>query len=96
MPWIPYADYGDFVIDDNPGPVAETVEERVLLDFLNTIRYAMVFSEQKVREKFPLDAEDHLDVEGNQIINAKYDLVVEYMKTTYGIELPKYASILDE
>ena len=71
-------------------PVAETVEERVLLDFLNTIRYAMVFSEQKVREKFPLD------VEGNQIINAKYDLVVEYMKTTYGIDLPKYASILDE
>ena len=96
MPWIPYADYGDFVIDDNPGPVAETVEERVLLDFLNTIRYAIVFSEQKVREKFPLDAEDPLDVEGNQIINAKYDLVVEYMKTTYGIDLPKYASILDE
>jgi len=44
---------------------------------------------------FPVDVEDPLDKKGYQIINDKYDLVVEYMKTTYGIDVTKYAAILD-
>ena len=56
----------------------------------------MLWPEEKVREEFPVDAEDPLDRAGFQKINDKYDLVVEYMKTTYNINLQKYAEILNE
>ena len=44
----------------------------------------------------PIDVEDPLDRAGYQIINDKYDLVVEYMKTTYEVDLQKYAEILEQ
>lgn len=99
MPWITRLfenEWGSIVYDENPGPVAGTVEERVRLDFLNMIRVAMTYPEEEVREMYPVDAEDPLDQVGNRIINDKYDLVVEYMRTTYGINLQRYAEILDE
>ncbi|MBS7198707.1 MAG: hypothetical protein KH111_11330 [Bacteroidales bacterium] len=96
MPWILQVNKYGVERDDNPGPVAETVEERVIWDFLNVIRMAMLWPEEKVREEFPVDAEDPLDRAGFQKINDKYDLVVEYMKTTYNIDLQKYAEILNE
>ena len=95
MPWILASSYGQ-EFDKNPGPVAETVEDRALQDFLNMIRVAMRYTEAQVRELYPVDAEDPLDQAGHQIINDKYDLVVEYMRTTYGINLQRYAEILDE
>ena len=95
MPWI-LATYNGEEFDKSPGPVAETVEDRALLDFLNMIRVAMRYTEAQVRELYPIDVEDPLDRAGYQIINDKYDLVVEYMRTTYGINLQRYAEILDE
>lgn len=95
MPWILCVSYG-MEFDKNPGPVAETVEDRALQDFLNMIRVAMRYTEAQVRELYPVDAEDPLDQAGHQIINDKYDLVVEYMKTTYGVDLQKYAEILEQ
>lgn len=98
MPWsvkIIETPYGSFEDDRNPGPVAETVKERVLQDFMNMVRLAMTYPETQIREDFPLDAEDPLEQAGNQIINDKYDLVVKYMKDTYNVDLPKYADILD-
>lgn len=99
MPWIvkvienPWGSYED---DRNPGPVAETVKERVLLDFMNVVRLAMTYPEAKIREDFPVNTEDPLEQAGNQIINDKYDLVVKYMKETYNVDLQKYAAILNE
>ena len=95
MPWI-LSSYNGEEFDKSPGPVAETVEDRALQDFLNMIRVAMRYTEAQVRELYPVDAEDPLDQAGNQIINDKYDLVVEYMKTTYGVDLQKYAEILEQ
>lgn len=96
MPWIPSFVSGDYEVSDNPGPVPETIEERILQDFLSTIRYAMTYPEKMVRSTFPLDTEDPLDGNGNEIIINKYEIVVEYMLSTYGIDLPKYADILQE
>ena len=95
MPWI-LATYNGEEFDKSPGPVAETVEDRALLDFLNMIRVAMRYTEAQVRELYPIDVEDPLDRAGYQIINDKYDLVVEYMKTTYEVDLQKYAEILEQ
>ena len=67
----------------------------MVLDFLNMIRLAMTYSGETIRQMFPVDVEDPLDKKGYQIINDKYDLVVEYMKTTYGIDVTKYAASLD-
>lgn len=71
------------------------VDGRILQDFLNMIRLAMTYSEETIREMFPVDAEDPLDQKGFRIINDKYDLVVKYMKTTYNVDLSKYATILE-
>lgn len=99
MPWIicemnfPGAP-SPIIRDLNPN-FTPTVEGRIMEDFLNMIRLAMTYPEAKIREMFPVDAEDPLDQQGFQIINDKYDLVVEYMKTTYDVDLPKYAAILE-
>ena len=58
------------------------------------IRFAMLYPEATVRRKFSVDADDPNVRSGNQKINQKYDLVVEYMKSTYGIDLQRYAAIL--
>lgn len=92
MPWI----MESFGSSMNPGLVAETVEERVLADFLNMIRVAMSYPEEKVRVMYPVDAESPFEREGHQIIQDKYDLVVEYMEAAYGVDLTKYAGILEK
>ncbi|WP_292271440.1 hypothetical protein [Butyricimonas sp.] len=101
MPWIvkEIRFPGSPVITQEMNPdyasIPERISERVLLDFLNMIRLAMLYSKEKIREMFPLDAEESLERKGYQIINDKYDLVVEYMKTTYDIDVTRYAAILD-
>ncbi len=101
MPWIvkEIRFPGIPVITEEINPdyasIPEKISERVLQDFLNMIRLAMLYSEEKIRAMFPIDAEDPLDRKGYQVINDKYDLVVEYMKTTYNVDLPKYAAILN-
>ncbi len=94
MPWIPFEVIGDEVIDHNPGPVASTVKERVLKDFMNTIRYAMIRSREAISEEFPLEVENEYAKKGHETLIAKYDLVVKYMKETYHLDLPKYADLL--
>lgn len=97
MPWVlwemSFIGPG-FTQDLNPNYTRD-VDGRIMEDFLNMIRLAMTYPEAKIREMFPVDAEDPLDQQGFQIINDKYDLVVEYMKTTYSIDLLKYAAILE-
>lgn len=94
MPWLPIA--AGYDITDNPNESnIPDVQGRILQDFLNTIRLAMTFSENDIREMFPVDVEDPYEQNGNYIINDKYDLVVSYMKETYQIDLQKYAAILD-
>lgn len=93
MPWIPDV-YGDDLVDYNPGPVAETVEERIFNDFLNTIRYAMVRSKEAISQEFPLEVENQYMKEGYGIIHQKYDMVVKHLKDNYNIDLTKYAEIL--
>ncbi|PXZ42992.1 hypothetical protein [Sanguibacteroides justesenii] len=99
MPWIltqmEFPGSPPLVFDNNPegGSVPE-IKGRVLQDFLNTVRLAMTFPEETIREMFPVDAPDPLDQKGNRIINDKYDLVVRYMKSAYNLDLPKYAAIL--
>ena len=101
MPWIPIFSFPNpdgtvFEITQNPDERnIPDIEGRVLQDFLNMIRLAMFYTEETVREKFPVDVEDPLVLSGNQKINEKYDLVVKYMKETYNIDLPKYAAILE-
>lgn len=101
MPWIPIFSFPNpdgsiFEVTRNPDERnLPDVEGRVLQDFLNMIRLAMFYTEETVREKFPVDVEDPLVQSGNQKINEKYDLVVKYMKEAYNIDLPKYAAILE-
>lgn len=101
MPWLVSFSYpgpdGEVIeFTQNPqGQNIPDVEGRILQDFLGMIRFAMFYTQATVREKFPVDADDPLVRAGNEKINQKYDLVVEYMKTTYGIDLQKYAAILD-
>lgn len=102
MPWIiidsyPNWDGSIIQVSNNPSGLdgsESTVEGRVLQDFLNMIRFAMLYPEATVRRRFPVDADDPYVGSGNQKINQKYDLVVEYMKSTYGIDLQRYAAIL--
>ena len=83
-------------LDRNPGPVAASIEERVMEDFMNMIRTAMTYSSEQINEKYPLDIEDPIKQAGNKIIIDKYNLVIEYMKNTYNIDLTKYAEILNQ
>ena len=62
-------------LDRNPGPVAASIEERVLEDFMNMIRTAMTYSSEQINEKYPLDIEDPIKQAGNKIIIDKYNLV---------------------
>ena len=88
--WMPLIEY-----DYEYSPlILPSPEERPLLDFLNLIRTAMRYPETQIRETYPTDVEDPMEQYGNQLINDKYDLVVKYMQTTYGINLQKYAEIL--
>ena len=93
MPWIVTISYG-VELDRNPGPVAASIEERVMEDFMNMIRTAMTYSSEQI--KYPLDIEDPIKQAGNKIIIDKYNLVIEYMKNTYNIDLTKYAEILNQ
>ena len=95
MPWIVTISYG-VELDRNPGPVAASIEERVMEDFMNMIRTAMTYSSEQINEKYPLDIEDPIKQAGNKIIIDKYNLVIEYMKNTYNIDLTKYAEILNQ
>ena len=101
MPWIKqviqFPGSKPIIGEANPdyASIPEKVSDRMVLDFLNMIRLAMTYSGETIRQMFPVDVEDPLDKKGYQIINDKYDLVVEYMKTTYGIDVTKYAAILD-
>lgn len=94
MPWIPFDVIGDEVIDHNPGPVASTANERVVKDFMNTIRYAMIRSRQAIVEEFPVATPVEAAQQGHQLMLKKYDLTVKYMKDTYHLNLPQYAELL--
>ena len=101
MPWIQqilkFPGSNPIVREANPdyASIPEKISDRMILDFLNMIRLAMTYSEKTIRQMFPVDVKDPLDRKGYQIINEKYDMVVEYMKTTYNIDITKYAAILD-
>lgn len=71
------------------------VEERILNDFLNYVRFAMVYTENKVYEKYPVNSEDESLNEANKLIRDKYHFVTEYMRSVYQIDLAEYAGILE-
>ncbi len=96
MPWIITVDNYGISIDHNPGPVAATIEERILEDFMNMIRIAMTYSPEKIKELYPTDIDNPIQQTGNQIIISKYELVIKYMKEAYNIDLSQYAEILNQ
>lgn len=94
MPWIKQSVMG-FEQEIN-FDYLKTEEERLAADFLSYVRYAMTYTEAHARETYPVEnVEDEYALKGNQMINQKYDIVVEYIKSSLGIDLPKYAAILE-
>lgn len=91
MPWIKFQG----IMDENRNYL-ETEEERLAADFLGYVRYAMTYTEEYIRTNYPMEGvENEYALEGNKMINQKYDIVVEYIKSSLGIDLPKYAAILE-
>jgi lipoprotein len=91
MPWIKFQG----IMDENRNYL-ETEEERLAADFLGYVRYAMTYTEEYIRTNYPMEGvKDEYALEGNKMINQKYDIVVEYIKSSLGIDLPKYAAILE-
>ncbi len=95
MPWIPAMDGFPSWNPGEQGGALPGISERVIDDFLNMIRLAMIFSESTIRELFPESVSDEMEMRGNIMINNKYDIVVKYMKEKYQIDLQRYAAILD-
>ena len=94
MPWIKQSVMG-FEQDINLDYL-KTEEERIPADFLSYVRYAMTYTEEYIRAEYPVEGiEDEYAQRGNQMINQKYDIVVKYIKSSLGIDLPKYAAILE-
>lgn len=91
MPWIKI--FGSDVNYD----YLETERERLSEDFLNYIRYAMTYTESYIKTAYPLkDVSNECELKGNQMINTKYDVVVNCIQSSLGIDLTKYAEILNE
>ena len=97
--WILYIEEPDWGIFESRNPNLDNVpdvEGRILEDFLNMIRLAMLYPEERMREEFPVDVENALEAEGNRMVMEKYDIVVNYMKDTYNVDLQAVADILQE
>ena len=97
--WILYIEAPDWGIFESRNPNLDNVpdvEGRILEDFLNMIRLAMLYPEERMREEFPVDVENALEAEGNRMVMEKYDIVVNYMKDTYNVDLQAVADILQE
>lgn len=94
MPWISGAVFTQDPFNRNP-QYEQDVNVRQAQDFVNYIRYAMMYTEDQVRAMYPLDAADATEQRGNALIQKKYDIVIDYMKSK-GHNLPDFADILIE
>ena len=96
--WIIVFEEPSWGIIESQNPNFDNVpdlEGRILEDFLNMVRLAMLYPEDKMMEEFPVDVENPLEAEGNRKIMEKYDIVVRYMKDTYNFDLQAVANILN-
>lgn len=91
MPWIPGMP-GNETFTRNPN-YERDVEVRYVNDFMNYIRSAMMYTEEQLKAKYPLDAPDPLDQKGNAIIQNKYAIMIKYM-ASQGYNLQEFAKIL--
>lgn len=91
MPWIPGMP-GNETFTRNPN-YERDVEVRYVNDFMNYIRSAMMYTEEQLKAKYPLDATDPLDQKGNAIIQNKYAIMIKYM-ASQGYNLQDFAKIL--
>lgn len=72
------------------------VEERIFNDFTNYIRFSMLYTEKKIYEKYPINSEDESSNQANQLIRDKYHFVVDFVKSTYNIDLLEYVKLLED
>lgn len=93
MPWISGAVFSpDF---SRNYQYEQDVNVRYAKDFVNYIRYAMMYTEEEIRTMYPLDGGDPIEQRGNALIQKKYDMVIGYMKSK-GHDLAGFADILKE
>ena len=97
--WIIVFEMPEYGIYDSRNPNMDNVpdvEGRILEDFLNMIRLAMLNPEDKMLEEFPVDVENTYEAQGNQMVMEKYHIVVDYMLDNYNVDLQAIANILNE
>lgn len=93
MPWIPGVP-GNEMFTRNPD-YERDVDLRYRHDFMNYIRSAMMYTDEQIKARYPLNAPDPLDQKGNAIIQKKFDIMIKYMASK-GYNLQEFAKILTE
>ena len=99
MPWIIVFEQPEFGIYDSRNPNQNSVpdvEGRILEDFLNMVRLAMLYTEERMEKEFPVDVEDPYEANGNSMVMEKYHIVVDYLLENYNVDLQAIANILNE
>lgn len=94
MPWIQGWILNDMPVERNYY-YEQDVDKRPEHDFLNYIRYAMMFSTEQIEADFPADAVEPLEKAGNELILKKYHIVIDYMESL-GYRLTDFAGILTQ